>query len=159
MIYCLIVKTHFKRPSLCDYQFIIIRIQFFETRTSSCHTFKEAKANGGSPQLSSPFYSQIIVTFRRVGGDLVMKLTHKGDLERPVKVPGVWRTTCYTSESLDAHRRFACIANRAKLHSSIKSVCLNFKTVLARRTSYNLSAVTYPQTIYYLTYNSYHSNN
>ena len=159
MIYCLIVKSHFKRPSLCDYQFIIIRIQFYETRTSSCHTFKEAKANGGSPQLSSPFYSQIIVTFRRVGGDLVMKLTHKGDLERPVKVPGVWRTTCYTSESLDAHRRFACIANRAKLHSSIKSVCLNFKTVIARRTSYNLSAVTYPQTIYYLTYNSYHSNN
>ena len=28
VIYCLIVKTHFKRPSLCDYQFIIIRIHF-----------------------------------------------------------------------------------------------------------------------------------
>ena len=28
VIYCLIVKTHFKRPPLCDYQFIIIRIQF-----------------------------------------------------------------------------------------------------------------------------------
>jgi hypothetical protein len=88
VIYCLIVKTHFKRPSLCDYQFTIIRIQFFETRTSSCHNFKEAKANGGSPQLSSPSYSPIIVPFRRVGGNLVMKLTHKGDRERPSKSLG-----------------------------------------------------------------------
>jgi len=61
---------------------------FFETRTSSCHTFKEAKANGGSPQLSSPSYSPIIVPFRRVGGNLVMKLTHKGDRERPSKSLG-----------------------------------------------------------------------
>ena len=88
VIYCLIVKTHFKRPSLCDYQFIIIRFHFFETRTSSCHNFKEAKANGGSPQLSSPSYSPIIVPFRRVGGNLVMKLTHKGDRERPSKSLG-----------------------------------------------------------------------
>ena len=29
VIYCLIVKTHFKRPPLCDYQFVIIRVQFF----------------------------------------------------------------------------------------------------------------------------------
>ena len=61
---------------------------FFETRTSSCHNFKEAKANGGSPQLSSPSYSPIIVPFRRVGGNLVMKLTHKGNRERPSKFLG-----------------------------------------------------------------------
>ena len=92
VIYCLIVKTHFKRPSLCDHQFIIIRIQFFETRTSSCHAFKEAKPNGGSTQLSSPSYSPFIVPFRRVGGDLVMKLTHKGDRERPSKSLGLENT-------------------------------------------------------------------
>ena len=28
VIYCLIVKTHFKRPSLCDYQVFFIRIHF-----------------------------------------------------------------------------------------------------------------------------------
>ena len=89
VIYCLIVKTHFKRPSLCDYQLVIIRIHFFETRTSSCHNLKEAKANGGSPQLSSPSYSPIIVPFRRVGGNSVMKLTHKGDRERPSKSLGL----------------------------------------------------------------------
>ena len=134
VLYCLIVKTHFKRPSLCDYQFIIIRIQFFVTSTSSCHTFKEAKANGGSPQLSSPCYSQIIATFRRVGGDLVMKLTHKRGPRKASQSPwglennllqlgvtGRSPTVCLHS-----------IINRAKLHSSIKSVCLNFKTVFLR---------------------------
>ena len=67
---------------------LLSEFNFFETRTSSCHTFKEAKANGGSPQLSSPSYSPIIVPFRRVGGNLVMKLTHKGDRERPSKSLG-----------------------------------------------------------------------
>ena len=64
------------------------RIYLIVTRTSSCHTFKEAKANGGSTQLSSPSYSPFIVSFRRVGGNLVMKLTHKGDRERPSKSLG-----------------------------------------------------------------------
>jgi hypothetical protein len=71
--------------SLLSYYYWIYLIV---TRTSSCHTFKEAKANGGSPQLSSPSYSPIIVPFRRVGGNLVMKLTHKGDRERPSKSLG-----------------------------------------------------------------------
>ena len=61
---------------------------FIVTRTSSCHTFIEAKANGGSTQRSSPSYSPAIVPFRRVGGNLVMKLTHKGDRERPSKSLG-----------------------------------------------------------------------
>ena len=61
---------------------------FSKLAQSSCHTFKEAKANGGSTQLSSPSYSPIIVPFRRVGGNLVMKLTHKGDRERPSKFLG-----------------------------------------------------------------------
>ena len=61
---------------------------FSKLAQSSCHTFKEAKANGGSTQLSSPSYSPIIVPFRRVGGNLVMKLTHKGDCERSSKSLG-----------------------------------------------------------------------
>ena len=69
-------------------EFIITDLILFVTRTSSCHTFKEAKANGGSPQLSSPSYSPVIVPFRRVGGNLVMKLTHKGDRERSSKSLG-----------------------------------------------------------------------
>ena len=68
------------------------RLYLIVTRTSSCHTFKEAKPNGGSTQLSSPSYSPFIVSFRRVGGDLVMKLTHKGDRERPSKSLGLENT-------------------------------------------------------------------
>ncbi len=83
------------------------RIYLIITRTSSCHTFKEAKANGGSPQLSSPSYSPFIVPFRRVGGNLVMKLTHKGGRERPSKslgsatlgVTGRSPTVCLHSKS------------------------------------------------------------
>ena len=92
VIYCLIVKTFFKRLPLCGYQLSFIRLYFIVTRTSSCHTFKEAKSNGGSTQLSSPSYSPFIVSFRRVGGNLVMKLTHKGDRERPSKSLGLENT-------------------------------------------------------------------
>ena len=88
VLYCLIVKTFFKRLPLCGYQLSFIRLYFVVTRTSSCHTFIEAKANGGSTQRSSPSYSPAIVPFRRVGGNLVMKLTHKGDHERPSKSLG-----------------------------------------------------------------------
>ncbi len=101
VIYCLIVKTYFKRLPLCGYQFPILLlsnlsscywIYLIVTRTSSCHTFKEAKANGGSTQLSSTSYSPFIVSFRRVGGNLVMKLTHNGDRERPSKSLGLENT-------------------------------------------------------------------
>ena len=88
VLYCLIVNTFFKRLPLCSYQLSFIRLHFIVTRTSSCHTFIEAKANGGSTQRSSPSYSPAIVPFRRVGGNLVMKLTHKGDHERPSKSLG-----------------------------------------------------------------------
>jgi len=88
VLYCLIVNTFFKRLPLCGYQLSFIRLYFIVTRTSSCHTFIEAKANGGSTQRSSPSYSPAIVPFRRVGGNLVMKLTHKGDRERPSKFLG-----------------------------------------------------------------------
>jgi len=76
------------RLPLCGYQLSFVRLYFIVTRTSSCHTFIEAKANGGSTQRSSPSYSPAIVPFRRVGGNLVMKLTHKGDHERPSKSLG-----------------------------------------------------------------------
>ena len=88
VIYCLIVKTLIQATIFVRLSVYYYPISFFKTRTSSCHTFKEAKANGGSPQLSSPSYSPIIVPFRRVGGNLVMKLTHKGDRERPSKSLG-----------------------------------------------------------------------
>jgi len=88
VLYCLIVKTFFKRLPLCGYQLSFIRLYFIVTRTSSCHTFIEATANGGSTQRSSPSYSPAIIPFRRVGGNLVMKLTHKGDHERPSKSLG-----------------------------------------------------------------------
>ena len=74
--------------AVISFQSYYYRIYLIVTRTSSCHTFKEAKANGGSPQLSSTSYSPVIVPFRRVGGNLVMKLTHKGDHERPSKSLG-----------------------------------------------------------------------
>ncbi len=77
--------------SSCYWIYLIV------TRTSSCHTFKEAKANGGSTQLSSTSYSPFIVSFRRVGGNLVMKLTHKGDRERPSKSLGLENTYTFRS--------------------------------------------------------------
>ena len=78
--------------AVISFQSYYYRIYLIVPRTSSCHTFKEAKANGGSTQLSSPSYSPFIVSFRRVGGNLVMKLTHKGDRERPSKSLGLENT-------------------------------------------------------------------
>ena len=113
VIYCLIVKTYFKRLSLCGYQFpiLLLPVYLIVTRTSSCHTFIEAKANGGSTQLSSPSYSPFIVSFRRVGGNLVMKLTHKGDRERPSKSLGLENT--FTNLGVTGRSPTVCLHSKS----------------------------------------------
>ena len=135
------------------------RIYRIVTRTSSCHTFKEAKANGGSTQLSSPSYSPFIVSFRRVGGILVMKLTHKGDRERPSKSLGLENT--FTHLGVTGRSPTVC------LHSKSSETPLQHQASLSSTSRQCLRAA--PASIYrhsrihrqinYLTYNSYHLYN
>ena len=96
VIYYLIVKTHFKRPSSCGYQFIIIRFQFFR---NSHVVLSHIQRSQSQRWITATFITQLLsinCTIQESWGEFSDEADSLRGPRTAIKVPGVWRTSCYT---------------------------------------------------------------